>query len=1032
MTARLTFRRFFWLPLALAALLVFARPCFAQEQASVPVRLGAHKDYTRIVFDYARLTAYRAGKSAGGIALAFDNPALLDLPQDREGMAMKASVESGAARLDIALPAGSTFRHYRLGRKIVVDVYPGKGKPVETAQVPPTAQKEETAPVSLLPEEKTAAPPPAAKPETPQKETAKAEPQKTITAAEPRKAVTAAEQPKPAPQKPAQPEPKAEDVRKAIESKMPAVPVPPVIVDEAQKPAPAAAEKEEAAQARAPTVITISTISPAKLAVFQRFGVLWIVADTEAVGAIAPSAAGPEAGLLGNARILKFKGGTAYRYTLPPGKHLSVARENLAWRVTLSAEDRQPAARNLVNIVSDGAGTGKARLMAELKDTSKVLEMNDPVAGDTLHVVAAAEQSQRIDQRRLYADLEIIPAAIGMAVRPIADGIRVTRIEDFVLITAPGGLKATPGATAGPAAVDTPRSRPDEARLFDFPNWRQGGIMQLQRNARLLLNEIAAAKDADARNALLMKLALLYFANSFGHETLGALRLVETDAPEMAKNPNFIALRGAAEAMAGHYAEALKDLSHPAIQQHGEVNLWIGYAAAATEQWRMANRAFPPDNYLLLQYPDSIAVPFTIYMAESRLRLGKTESAERLLASLDTMAGGFDAHYKAAVHYLKGEAARQRGNPEEAVRLWRPVAFGLDRLYHAKASLALASLRLQENLITVKEAIDTVDSLRFAWRGDGLEVQILHTLGLLKVKDKQYLAGLEDMQTAVRLADQLLDDSQPVKDDMARVFTGLFLKGGVKGISPLEAVSVYNGFSAYMPAGEEGAAATLAFADNLISMDLLGRAAQLLEEQVGSGLVPPAKLPAVQNKLAAVYLLDRLPEKALETLKAAGDGNVAGELAGERMLLRARALSQLNRTDDAIAALSGAESRDALKLKADVLWRAKKWAEAAAVIEKLLPAAAARLDESAAQLVVNAAVAYKLAGDAKGLSGIRARYAGAMEATTLSATFGTITRSGGRSSLADRETLLRIINEVDMFKGFLETYKASGKAPDKS
>lgn len=986
-------------------MLCLGAAAMAQEQSPVAVRLGVHKDYTRVVFDYTRLTAYRADKKGDGIALAFDNPAPLKLPADKENIAMSSARENGVTRLDISLPPGSTFKHYRLGRKIVVDIYPGKGPGKDPGKDKIAAAAAKTPPAKPAPQkteppppEKAAAPPPKAPEKAPVK-TAEAPP----------------------------PEPKVEDIRKALERKMPAVPVAPVIVDEAPPP-PATAQRQEAAPPapREPTVITISTIAPVKLAVFKRFGILWVVMDTEAAGAMEPSAAGPEAGLLGNAKIVKFSGGTAYRYTLPPDRFVSVTKENMTWQITLSGEHRQSPARNVVTAVRDGdAQSGKVRLMAELKGASAVLSVQDPMVGDTLKVVATSSQDQRIDQDRAYPDLEILPASIGMVVRPVADDVRVNRIENFVLITAPDGIKATPGATAGPAAVSSARRNPGaEARLFDFPNWRQGGPLQLYRNSRDMLNAAAAEGDPEARTAALMRLALLYFANNFGHETLGVLRTIETDTPDMAKNPNFIALRGAAAAMAGHYAEALKDLSHPAIQQHGEVNLWIGYAAAATEQWRMANRAFPADNYLLLQYPDSIAVPFTVYMAESRLRLGQTESAEKLLATLDTMTGGFDAHYHAAIQYLKGEAARQSGRPEEAIRIWRPVAFGLDRLYHTKASLALANLRLHEKLIDIKEAIDTVDSLRFAWRGDGLEVQILHNLGQLKIRNRQYLSGLEDMQTAVKLADSLQDDSQPIKDDMANVFTDLFVKGGLKGVSSLEAVSIYNGFSDYMPAGEEGAAATLGFAESLISMDLLGKAAQLLKEQVDAGLVPATKLPAIQNKLAAVYLLDRLPQKTLETLSAAGDNNVAGELADERRLLRARAMSQLGRTGDAISAVEGLESKDALKLKADVLWRAKKWSEAAAVIEKLLPAQGAGVDETEAQLVVNAAVAYKLAGDMDGLMRTKARYGQAMEATSLGDTFGTVTRSEGRSSLADRETLLKIINEVDMFKGFLDTYKA--------
>src|SRR5690606_24983419 len=121
------------------------------------------------------------------------------------------------------------------------------------------------------------------------------------------------------------------------------------------------------------------------------------------------------------------------------------------------------------------------------------------------------------------------------------------------------------------------------------------------------------------------------------------------------------------------------------------VRLWAGYVAASTEQWRMAARLFPGDTHLLTEYPPNIAVPFTLYMAESALRLGNTDTAKKLLSSLDTAALPADAaHLRAAAGYLRGELARQEGDFDAAMKHWRPVANGLDQLYHTKAALALA------------------------------------------------------------------------------------------------------------------------------------------------------------------------------------------------------------------------------------------------------------------------------------------------------------------------------------------------------
>jgi hypothetical protein len=135
----------------------------------------------------------------------------------------------------------------------------------------------------------------------------------------------------------------------------------------------------------------------------------------------------------------------------------------------------------------------------------------------------------------------------------------------------------------------------------------------------------------------------------------------------------------------------------------------------------------------------------------------------------------------------------------------------------------------------------------------------------------------------------------------------------------------------------------------------------------------------------------------------------------------------MGQTDEAIRSLAAIDTPDARRLKVDVLWQARRWGEAAKAISILLPSPApAKLNDEEAKLVVNMAVASKLAGDTAGLEDIKARYSPVMAGTPMASTFGVVTRAGGLSTLSDRDTLLKMAGEVDMFKGFLDSYKAAG------
>ncbi len=1045
----------------------------------VPVQIGAHADYTRIVFDFPKLLAYHVTAAENDIKIVFDTKARAVIGTTKSPLIKKIAAtpeNDGTLKVDISLAAGSTFKHYRLHRKIVVDVLASSTAP-KVSPAPPekpiaeSKEKKEATPAPAKPTVAAVAPTPLPTPATPTVPVAAAPVAAAPVAIAPVVTPQAPVKEVPHDITPALSEPSDMAAARLPEQTASAPPTWNLSVTKPETPSapdikpPLLPAARQTSGDEGTATITLSSLSPLRLAVFERLGALWIIEDSVTSTTSLPMITGPMAAFIQPPKILKFEKGIAYRYTFPKKFYPRVTKRSLSWDIALLAEPLpapETSPDSGIKAQFDPV-SGKASLMVPLKGAGEPIAFEDPEIGDTLYVVPTNFPQQSVRETRHLTELEIMPALTGVVIRPLKDGIAVHHIipkrvvqkidpmqthditgkviapqkdanvqqpDDLISITSPNGLSVTAAGRGISALVGTADEVSDNenTRLFDFPNWRRGGLKNFQENKQDIQDRIAATDAPEERAGLLMKLATLYFSNNFGQETLGILDLVLKENPEIDKNPNFIALRGAANAMSGHYKDALQDLSFPAIQQHPEVALWIGFAAAATEQWHMADRSFPKSNRLLLQYPDNIAIPFTVYMAESALRLGHTDIAEQLLASLDKSPEALEAQYHAAINYLKGEAFSQKGDQEQAATLWQSVADGLDRLYHTKATLSLTRLLLQQKKITLKDAIDRIDSLRFAWRGDGLEVEVLHTLGALKVQDNQILSGLEDMKQAADLADSILDDSAPIRDDMKHIFSDLFLADSTGTVKPLEVVSVYDEFSSLMPpAPPESGIAALNLADNLIRMDLLGRAAAVIEEQLRNGL-PEEKVTALGTKLAAVYLLDSRPSQALAALKETERTGMTNKSREERTLLRARAQSQMNQTADAISTLSTLNSRNAQRLKADVLWRAGKWGEAAAVIEVLLPDPAKAISDEDAAFVVNAAVAWKLAGNLDKLKGIKSKYAAAMSAKKLAATFGVVTRDGGSSALADRDSLLKIAGEVDMFRGFLDNYKA-GASP---
>ncbi len=1011
--------------IAVTALVVFltvAGSCIAADPATpLPVRIGSQSGASRLIFDWPKMTGYKVEKAGNTLKIIFETPADAKIPSVDPTLnpQIKSIRATSPTEIVIELADGATLaKDFRIVRKIVLDIGGGPA-PAQATASPATAAPPQTP-----------TPKAAAKPVPP-----KTTPKKTTPAKPP------AEQKETPPAPPAVP---VEAVQKDLPVAAAATPVPPDAPQDSKKtPAPGQklsaqenpagaqeSEKEAAAEENSgnnlATTISLSTLEPAGLAVFRRNGFLWVITDTS-TGGIPPHVYGPLGARLGNPRRIDIEGGSAFRFTDLSDEGFIITKQNLSWQIVFRSVGQKTFSHAQLRPEFDPPGDTNGRLAIEISPKGKILKLDEPSVGDRLIIVPAQEIGEKIDQNVRMADLEILPSDIGLVLRPLRDNLKVDRREKdkALLITAPGGLFLTPGASAIPVAMDD-KDGPDNApRLFDFPNWRQGGIKKLDENKRLIEQEILFAGGAEQRSEGLLRLALLYFANNFSHEALGILKLALAENPKLAENPGYVALRGAARALAGQYQDALNDLSIPALNEQSEASLWKGYAAAATEQWRMAAKLFPKSNRLLTDYPSNIAIPFTIYMAESALRLGEKDRAKELLATLNAFSDEMPDRYQASILYLNGEALRQDGDTDKALDLWRRVESGRDRLYRAKANLASTNLLLDKGRIELKDAIEKIDSLRFAWRDDGLEASILHTLGAFKIRNNQYLDGLKDLRAAIIVAEGSREDSEPIAADMAQAFEDLFLNDKASHISPLEAVAIFDEFKNLLPAGDKGNQATRNFAEYLIRMDLLDRAASMLEDQVknhSEGL----DRSMLGSRLASVYLLNSLPLQALDTLKESETPGMSQAMIEERKLLAARAWFQQNRMDMAVSSLAGLETPDALRLMADIFWRTQKWTEAADTIQKLLPSAPTEpLDEEAASLVVNAAVALKLGKETDRLQLLKDKYQKAMTSTKRSQIFGVITREPGKTGLADRATMMKIVGEVDMFKGFLSDYNAT-------
>lgn len=799
------------------------------------------------------------------------------------------------------------------------------------------------------------------------------------------------------------------------------------------------------------TTLSVTSTSMVDVAVFEDFGKLVWVVNQDSFS-LAPNPSGPKAELFGELSSLPIKGGRAFFLNVPSGLKMKAQGGALLWRLAFKPvlQDAQGVSLLREGVKDDGVRGGK--LVWPVKDTGPILEMPDPVTGQILKVITVKDAVNFVGPAQSFVDFDILHSPIGMVIRPKVDDLKVSKTPAGIEISRPKGLALSSEANAPPAQkgklvdLDAPKRAAAEGltgakpSIFRFADWKIGSLDALNQSKNAILTSMQG-KNKAKRIEDLMTLAKMHLAHGRGPEALGFLEFASQEMPELSKNPEFLALRGIARAFDWKSEIAFNDLSHDALKPYDEIAYWRSFVLADLGDWQQAYEILPQDYSYIHEYPEMIADRLALSLAEVNLRAGKVKAAEELLDIAEKHQSTAGEVLKPAVNYLRGEVERQKGNKEETAKIWEELTKDKDDYYRARAGLALTRLLRDQKKITNKEAIDRLERLRYAWRGDELEAQINYWLGHAYFEDKEYIKGLTIMRDAASIAaDTVL--GQRIAQEMRETFSDLFLKAKLQNVSPLDSVALYEQFAELTPAGEQGDQLVQVLAEQLVKSDLLERGSKLLQQQVDQRLQGEEKA-RVALKLAAIYLMDKQPKRALraistvmKTIKTLPPESTYGaDHQREITLLTARAYAQAGHGDKGLALLKNLQKdSDVSRLKADIAWQAGYWADAAealndVILNENIPTTRPPTDNQR-DLIMNQAIALNLANDRIALANLREKYKDIMLQTASANQFELITRPRRASELADKNTLMSIMSEVDLFKNFLEGYKAADQKPD--
>ncbi|MDX2276246.1 MAG: hypothetical protein NW206_12415 [Hyphomonadaceae bacterium] len=763
------------------------------------------------------------------------------------------------------------------------------------------------------------------------------------------------------------------------------------------------------------TQITVTWPAPARAAAFRRGEAIWLLFD--ASGQFDLQGVARAGRRHSNIEIVRGEGVIGLRVPAPADMQVSARATDNAWTFTLGARAPQRAAAATSR---ETTAEGSGRLFASFGRDGVVRWINDPEVGDRIAVALLGGPAVGVDTRRTTIEAALLPAAHGAVIEPRADDVTAAFDGGRLIVSRGAGLMTASAQSAAPAPANSAAAAlaaaiaGEEVESTGDPEL---DLAQVRERIDDLTRRAAAegtlvGAPVEAR----MALARFLLLHDYAPEALGALRIVAINQGELAElDPEFRLLRGGANAMMNRQAEAMADLQSSALQNDPSAALWRGYAAAARNDWPEARRELESGAGALEQFSPRWRSQFRLVLAQAALELNDLAAADAAASAALGEAPTQSLRLQARLVQARIMAAR---GSADALATFDDLSNTREEQVAVRASLEAIRIRRASGVMRAVDCVEPLEALRYRWRGDALELAIVSTLGETYSELGRWRDALATMRIA---ADRFPADpaARQLRADMGTLFERLFLDGEADQLEPIQALGLFYEFSDLTPVGANGDRMVRLLAGRLVHVDLLEQAAALLQHQVDERLQGVAKAQ-VATDLAAIYLMDNQPERALVAINSSRQPNIPTSLQAERRILEARAFLGLGRLDNAVELVERDRGEEAQRVRAEAAWRARDWERASVELRGVLAMRnrAQPLDQDGRQTVLRAGIALTLSGNEQGVRQLYRDYAGDMAGTDEADAFEVVASGVNADGAAIRD-VARVVARTDLLDRFL-------------
>jgi tetratricopeptide (TPR) repeat protein len=756
-------------------------------------------------------------------------------------------------------------------------------------------------------------------------------------------------------------------------------------------------------------MFSFAAATPAAL--FRRADTVWLVFDSKSPIDVEPIRS-KGGSIIADVNQLPLENGQAIRIRLNRPQMPSLRGQDQPddpnW--TLTFADTMQTPTQPLSAFRDIADPKHANVTVGLSKPGLLHRLVDPDAGDAIMVVTAPAPVRGFIKRQDFVEFSLLESIHGVAIRPNSDDVTAEVTKDRIVLGKPGGL------TLSSAVAGSERALAAARPIFDVAEWRKNREENfIAREDELIA--AASAVEADQRTSARVDLARFYLSRAMYPEAKAVLDLVLADARLGSEDPVALIVHAVASSLMGRPELGMKDLNNPVIGTNYDSQLWKGLAYARQGKWAEAREKFKNVEFAVTALPIELQRIVIADAMRAALEVKDFSGAAKRSSDLDVV--GLPEEMKPGISVLRGRLAEALGHDKDALDAYRTAIASPDRIAASEAKLLEIVLRQKHDEISPAEALNDLETLAVTWRGDAIEVRTLGMLAKIYSDSGRFGESFAAARTATRLQPNS-EVSRQAQDGAAALFAQLYLSPKGDDLPPVDALGMFYEYRELTPIGRRGDEMIRRLADRLVAVDLLDQASELLQYQVDKRLEGAARAQ-VAARLAMVYLTNRKPDRAIAALRSTRISDLSGELRQQRLLLEARAQSDVGRHDLAVDIISNIAGREAVRLRSDIYWASRRWREASEQIE-LYYADRWRdfkpLNPVEKGDVIRAVVGYALAEDAIGLARFREKYAPLMSGEADRAAFETASKPAATNS-AEFALIAKMAASVDTLDGFL-------------